>query len=106
MVKLTVTDRAGVRREYESATGEALMYVLRDTLKLPVEGVCGGCASCGTCHIYVDESWIDRLPPRRANEQDLLESLGSFNPRTSRLSCQINFGDQHEGLSFTLAPED
>lgn len=106
MVKLNVTDRTGTQHEYQVEPGEALMFILRDTLKLPVEGICGGCASCGTCHVFVDEAWIDRLPPRRANEQDMLESLRHFNSRTSRLTCQVTLAPEYEGLSFTLAPEE
>lgn len=106
MVKINVTDRAGVQQEYEVRPGEPLMYILRDTLGLPVEGICGGCASCGTCHVYVDPAWIDRLDPIRGNEEDMLESLRHYKADSSRLTCQITLVPELDGLTFTLAPEE
>lgn len=35
-----------------------------------IEGECGGCAVCGTCHIVVAPLAIHRLPPANGVELD------------------------------------
>jgi 2Fe-2S ferredoxin len=106
MPKLVVTDRAGGRHEVDAPAGKRLMVVLRDRAGLPVEGLCGGCASCGTCHVHIDAAWRDRLPPPQQAELDMLSLLEHYKPGTSRLSCQIAASDAPEGLALTLAPEE
>jgi len=102
---LQVADRTGAVHAVEAPDDTPLMFVLRDHAGLPVEGLCGGCASCGTCHVLVDEEWIDRLPPRRPDEHGMLEQLYHYDEQASRLSCQIRSGPEIDGLRLRLAPE-
>jgi len=67
--------------------------------------LCGGCCACATCHVYVDEAFVARVPPMSEDEDDLLES-STHRERTSRLSCQIPFTDELDGLRVQIAPED
>ena len=67
--------------------------------------LCGGCCSCATCHVHVDEPWLDSLPPMGADEDDLLDSSSHRRPN-SRLSCKIELDEALDGLSVTIAPED
>lgn len=106
MPVIHVTDRAGVRHAVEAAAGERLMFVLRDQADLPVEGLCGGCMVCGTCHVYVDAAWAARLPAPQSEELDMLASLGQFVAGRSRLSCQIEASAACDGLELMLAPEE
>jgi 2Fe-2S ferredoxin len=106
MPTIHVTDRAGKPHEIKAPEGERLMFVMRDEAGLPVEGLCGGCMVCGTCHVFVDADWVDRLPKPSAEEADMLDSLAHFDPKRSRLSCQIEATPAIEGLRFTLAPEE
>jgi 2Fe-2S ferredoxin len=106
MPKLTVTDRRGARHEIEARLGERLMFVLRDDARLPVEGLCGGCSACGTCHVFVAEAWRGRLPPRGPDEEAMLDSLAHLDPPASRLACQIEVTPDLVGLEITLAPEE
>ena len=103
-MKIRVTDRDGTNHEVDGQAGLKLMEVLRD-LDYGVEAICGGMCSCATCHVYVDAGWIDRLTPREDEEDDLLDSLEGRHAN-SRLSCQIELGDEHDGLSVTIAPEE
>lgn len=58
---------------------------------------CGGACSCATCHVYVDEAWVERLEPKTAEEEDQLD--GAFDVRpNSRLSCQIKVTETLDGL--------
>lgn len=50
-VTLHVTDRDGRESAHAVPAEGPLMVILRDHAGLPVEGLCGGCASCGTCHV-------------------------------------------------------
>jgi 2Fe-2S ferredoxin len=72
--------------------------------EINVLGNCGGCCSCGTCHVFVDPSDIARLLPIQPQEHDLLGVHEDRCP-TSRLSCQIKLTDELDGLSVTVAPE-
>ncbi len=80
------------------------MYSLRD-LDYGVEAICGGVCSCATCHVFVDDAWVARLPAREQDEEELLEELEYFRPN-SRLSCQIEVGPEFDGLKVTIAPEE
>jgi len=67
--------------------------------------LCGGCCSCATCHVHVDPAFKDKLPPMSEDEDDLLES-SDHRVETSRLSCQIEFTAELDGLKVKIAPED
>lgn len=105
MPTLIVTTREGEER---SVTGEAslsVMEVIRDNGFDELLALCGGCCSCATCHIHVDPAFADKLPPMSEDEDDLLDST-SDRDATSRLSCQIPFGDTLDGLRVRIAAED
>lgn len=65
-----------------------------------VDGIvaeCGGCLSCATCHVYIDEAWRERVGPAAGDEQAMLAL--AVDPRdSSRLSCQIAVTDALDGL--------
>lgn len=100
-----VKDRAGAERELDALSGCALMDALRDA-NTGVDGTCGGAMSCGTCHVYVDAAWADRLPPKSEDEAAMLEAIGEIVPvrATSRLSCQIPMSEALAGLVLEIGP--
>ena len=63
-----------------------------------IEGVCGGCLSCATCHVYVDEQWRERLPDPSADELRMLNEVAAERRPGSRLSCQIEMREDLAGL--------
>ena len=97
------TDRDGAEHRIEAAPGTTLMEVLRDA-GLPVEAICGGQCICSTCHVYVDDDWAGRLPPRAEIEQVMVEDSGHFQDN-SRLACQVDYTEAMDGIRVTLAPE-
>lgn len=105
MIKVNVTNRDGSEVTLEAEEGLSLMEIMRDQ-ELAVEAICGGCASCGTCHIYVDEAWLEIAGPRNEDEHALLEFFEKFDATHSRLSCQIKISGELDGLKLALAPEE
>ena len=70
-----------------------------------VDGIlaeCGGNAMCATCHVYVDESWVGRLPPVTGDEDALLDGTAAERLPNSRLSCQIKLTPELDGLVLRL----
>lgn len=67
-----------------------------------IEADCGGACACATCHVYVDEHWVGRLPPKENLEADMLEFAFEPEPRLSRLTCQIKVTAEMDGLVVRL----
>jgi 2Fe-2S ferredoxin len=82
-----------------------LMEALQDE-GFDVEGTCAGSASCGTCHIYVENNIDSSDPGNRTEQEDLILGGLSFAKENSRLACQIPVSDQLSGLTIRLAPEE
>ena len=105
MPTLTVITREGEERRLEGQAGYSVMEVIRDGGIDELLALCGGCCSCATCHVHVDEAYLDKLPPMSADEDDLLDSTSDRDAR-SRLSCQVPFGPELDGMVVTIAAED
>lgn len=105
MPVINVINRAGNAHQVEAASGSTLMEVLRDN-GLDIEAICGGCCSCATCHVYINESWSDRLGDKDEDEVELIEDIETFKQGRSRLSCMITIEDEMDGLQLEIAPEE
>lgn len=103
MAAIRVTTRDGTVHELEAVEGWRVMELLRD-YKMGVEGTCGGQCDCASCHVYVDEAWLGRLPEPREEEEVKLDELPTWQ-ENSRLSCQIIWDDSLDGLELTVAPD-
>ena len=97
---LSVTKPDGERLILDAVEGWRVMEILRDH-GLPVEGMCGGACACATCHVEVSPAWMDRLHPRRDDEEGMLDTVPGAGPN-SRLSCQIIFAASLDGLELML----
>jgi 2Fe-2S ferredoxin len=104
MPLLHVKNRDGVEQQVQAPSGGVLMETLRD-MDDGVMAICGGMCSCATCHVYVDEAWVAKLPAAMSDETDMLKDLSSYRPN-SRLSCQVQLSDALDGLRVAIAPED
>ena len=103
MATVHVTDRDGIAHALDATTGWSVMEIIREA-GLPIEAACGGCCACATCHVYVEPEWLPKLTAPNPDETMMLDE--AFEVRdNSRLSCQLRFGDQLDGLTVTLAPE-
>jgi 2Fe-2S ferredoxin len=105
MPKLIVVDRSGAEKEVEATAGLSLMENIRDAGFDELLAVCGGCCSCATCHVFVDDAWASAVGAPGEDEDALLDG-SSHRSAASRLSCQIEMSDKLAGLRVTIAPED
>lgn len=101
-MKIHVTDQDGKEHTLDAIEGWRVMEIIRDH-GLPIKAECGGACACATCHVYVDDSWLERLHPMRDEEQDMLDVAPDVTDN-SRLSCQIIMDEAFDGLKVTLAP--
>ena len=102
---LKVTTRDGGEIVIEAKEGASVMEAFRDAGIDEVLALCGGCCSCATCHVHVDPAFIGRLPPMSDDENDLLDG-SSDRSEMSRLSCQITYTADLDGMKVTIAQED
>lgn len=101
MPHLTIIEWSGKEHHLEAETGQSVMQTALDALVPGIMADCGGSCSCATCHCYVDEAWVPRLPPPEAAERDMLEC--ALDPlANSRLSCQLRVTAQSDGLVVRL----
>jgi len=105
MPKIVVTDRDGNQHEVEGRAGLKVMETLRE-LDYGVLAICGGLCSCATCHVLVSPDWIEKLPEQQGDEKELLVELSHYDAERSRLSCQLEFTEQLDGLEVTIAPDE
>lgn len=105
LVTIRVIATDGTERLIQGEEGVSLMQILRDNAVDGVLALCGGCCSCGTCHVFIDPQYVAELPPMSADERDLLESSSYRNER-SRLACQVRCTAALDGLPLQIAPED
>ena len=87
----------GTKQTIEVPIGSTGMDAARSHAIRGLRGECGGEALCSTCHCYVDEEWLARVPPRDPREANLIDFV--WEPReASRLSCQLLITDALDGL--------
>ena len=103
MPKLIIKDRSGKKNEIEFDTNFTLMEILRDN-NYDIEASCGGCCSCATCHVYIDEKWTNKLKNMDDDEESMLDQAFDVK-KNSRLSCQIDLSEDLDGLEIEIAPE-
>ena len=80
------------------------LTVMEGAIQNDVPGIdadCGGGMSCATCHVYVNDEWLDKLPEKEDGEEDMLDM--AFEPKkNSRLSCQLIVSDKLDGLVVNI----
>jgi len=89
---------------YEGVDGWSLMEVLRD-YGLPIKAECGGACCCATCHVYVSDEWLDKLPEIGPDEEDMLDVAPNVTDN-SRLSCQIILDESLDGMNVEIVKID
>ena len=102
-MKIKVTDRDGNKHELEGDSNSTLMEILRDA-GFDIEAACGGCCACATCHVYINDKWLEKINVRDDDEESMLDQAFDVK-NTSRLSCQISLSEELDGIELELAPQ-
>ena len=101
MPRITFIEPGGFRREIDAPVGITLMEAAVSHGVQGILALCGGACACGTCHVYVDAAWLEKLAPREEMEEGMLEC--AWEPgENSRLSCQIHVTADLDGLVVTV----
>jgi 2Fe-2S ferredoxin len=101
MSTIIFIEHDGTRHEVAATEG---ISVMENAVQNGVPGIdadCGGQCSCATCHVFVDPDWFAKC----GTPNDMEESMLDLNPErteTSRLSCQIPFTPELDGLTVTV----
>jgi len=98
MPKVTFIAFNGTTNDVEVGEGESVMSGATNNGVAGIVGECGGFCSCATCHIYVDEAWVSKIPAMTEHEDEMLEGTASDRKPSSRLSCQIQVTAELDGL--------
>lgn len=101
MPKITFIQFDGTETSIDADIGSTVMNTALDNLIPGIDADCGGECSCATCHVLVDETWMEKV----GQPSDAEESMLDLNPdraTNSRLSCQINVTDDLDGLIVNL----
>jgi len=101
MPKIIFIQYDGETKEVEASVGQSVMEAATTNFIPGIIGECGGCCSCATCHVYVDEPWFSQLPPPDEMELGMLEGAVEPGPQ-SRLSCQIKITEEMDGLTARI----
>ena len=100
MPKITYKDNQGNSKTIEV---EKSLSVMEGAIQNNIPGIdadCGGSMACATCHVYVEEKWLNKLPEAEEGEIDMIDM--AFEPKkNSRLSCQLIVSDELDGLTVT-----
>jgi 2Fe-2S ferredoxin len=97
MAKITYIEFNGAEHVVDVKPG---LSVMEGAVKNNIPGIdadCGGACACATCHVYVDQAWLDKTGSQSAMEESMLDFAENVEPN-SRLSCQIKLTDDLEGL--------
>ena len=100
---IKVIDHSGKEHQLEATVGFSIMEIIRDA-GLDMEAICGGCCACATCHCYIDKEWVDKISTPDDDEESMLDQAFDIK-KNSRLTCQIPFSEELDGITLTLAPK-
>ncbi len=98
----TKPDGRTVDHAVPAKPGQSLMQA---AVKAGVAGIaadCGGLMTCATCHVYLRDDWVAKLPAPHEEEVAFLEFTAAERRPGSRLSCQIALTEAMDGLVADL----
>jgi 2Fe-2S ferredoxin len=101
MPRLTFIEQNGTEHHVSADVGQSVMQAATFASVPGIPADCGGACACATCHCYVDDAWVGRLPQPEGGEADMLEY--AFERRdSSRLTCQLWVTAELDGLVLRL----
>ena len=102
MPTISIVHTDGRPERIDAREGESAMLAATRHGITGIVAECGGNAMCATCHVYVDDDWLGRLPAVSDQEDALLDGAAVQRLANSRLSCQIKIAPDLDGLILRL----
>ncbi|AYO75976.1 2Fe-2S iron-sulfur cluster-binding protein [Sphingorhabdus buctiana] len=103
MINVTFVSADGTRRSVEIDEGLSAREAALFNSVPGIDGDCGGVCACATCHVHVDQAWMDRVgPPEEGGMESDLIQFAEGTTETSRLACQIPMVPELDGLVLHL----
>jgi ferredoxin, 2Fe-2S len=104
MVRISFVEPDGRCRDIDAEEGASFKDTALAAGVKGIIGMCGGFANCGTCHVFVEQHWLDKLPAIGDAEEMMLEGTFCERQTNSRLACQIVVSKQLEGIILKTPP--
>ena len=101
MPTIIFIEHNGEKREVQAETGRSVMQAAVENAVPGIVADCGGSCSCGTCHGFIDERWLAKVPAVKSDEGSMLEGLIETQAN-SRLTCQIDVTPDLDGMIVRL----
>jgi len=104
-MQIRVRFRQRDQRTIEAAgsSGQSVRDLALAAKVMGILGECGGNCACGTCHVVIDNAWIDRIGRVvPGSVEDATLDFSSNREPNSRLSCQIALQPELDGLIVTV----
>ncbi len=105
MIRVVFYHQNGDRREVRGQINSTVMDCALDNNIVGILAQCGGGCTCSTCHCYIREPWLTRLPDASNDEQELLSHLNE-RQGNSRLTCQIFLNKEIDGIEIDIPMSD
>lgn len=101
MPKIKYIEHNGKEHEVDVPLGWSVMEGAVKNLIPGIDADCGGACACATCHVYVAQEWLAKMPPKQDMEETMLDFAQDLEPN-SRLSCQLKVTPEFEGLTVKM----
>lgn len=102
MAQITFVTANGEKKTIQAKAGDTVMQTALAANIPDIIAECGGAMMCATCHIYVDDEWLERVGKAGDDEMVMLDFASSEVKNNSRLSCQVKIDDENSGLVVHL----
>ena len=82
-IKVNITDRKNKKHVLEGEKGQTLMQLIDKHELANPYGICGGEPMCGTCHVYVEKEWLDKLNPKTSEEELAIDNASELKENST-----------------------
>lgn len=100
MTKIIYITHDGTETPIQATDGDTLMETAVNNDVPGIDADCGGGCACATCHVYIDDDFVEKLEPAGELEIDMLDFAEDVSTN-SRLSCQIVIHSDMDGMKVT-----
>ena len=101
MPQVTYIEHNGTAHQVDLEEGLSVMRGAVDNGVPGIDADCGGECACATCHVFVEEPWLEKTGEPSEQEASMLSFAATAQPN-SRLSCQITMSAALDGMVVRL----